>query len=467
MEAFYLKDLVKAVNGKFLIGDPNLAVKSVSIDSRTIKRGQFFFAIQGENFDGHDFIKEAVEREAAGIVYSKEDSDFAKPFPNFPSIIKVNDTVKALGDLAKAYKARFSDCKIIGLTGSNGKTTTKEILKSILSKRARTVSNKGNFNNRIGLPLSVLELKSDVKYAVFEMGTSERGEIKVLSDILKPNAAIITNIGFSHLETFKSKEGVFAEKRTLLDGVAEDGFIVLNNDDPILKKVSSKAYSKIITFAFYGGADVYAKNITLWAQETNFVLCSGADSIDIIMHVRGRFNVLNALAAASAAIGLGFSLKEIKEGIETFTPPSMRMETIVSHCGAILINDAYNSNPSSVKEAVESVCESYEGYEINLVLGDMLELGEESYDYHFETGEFINGKKNVKSVYLIGEMTLYIKDALNKKNVFHANNQSELLNYLRNADINRKSVFLFKASRGMKLEKIYAEFYDYLEKRNK
>lgn len=171
MESFYLKDLVKAVKGKFLLGDPNIPVKSVSIDSRTVKKGQFYFALKGKNFDGHDFIKECIEREAGGIVYSRDDIDLAKPFPNFPAVVKVKDTLPALGDLAKAYRKRCGKIKVIGITGSNGKTTTKEMLASILGKKGKTVSNKGNFNNRIGLPLSVLNLQTDTEYAVFEMGT--------------------------------------------------------------------------------------------------------------------------------------------------------------------------------------------------------------------------------------------------------------------------------------------------------
>jgi UDP-N-acetylmuramoyl-tripeptide--D-alanyl-D-alanine ligase len=466
MESFYLKDLIKAVNGKFLIGDPKLPIKSVSIDSRTVRRGQFFFAIKGKNYDGHNFIKDAVEKEAAGIVYCKDGADFANPFPKFPSIVKVEDTLTALGSLAKEYCSRFTKTKVIGVTGSNGKTTTKEILKAILSKKGKTISNSGNFNNRIGLPLSVLELESDVKYAVFEMGTSEHGEIKTLSDILKPDAAIITNIGFAHLETFKNAEGVFAEKRALLDAVSDDGFVVINNDDAILKKIPHKSYFRIISFAFYGGADVFAKNITIWEKEVKFDLCSGSSSINIVMPSRGKFNIANALAAAACAFGFGVSLDEIKEGIETFTPPPMRMETLVASNGATLINDAYNANPSSVKEAIQAVCETYAGSEINLVLGDMLELGDKSQDYHFAIGEYINDKK-ISGVYLLGDMSLYIKEALNKKNVFHAYRAQELLERLYGAQANQKSVFLFKGSRAMKLDEVYAAYYNYLERGKK
>lgn len=466
MELFYLKDLVKAVNGKFLLGDPKLLVKSISIDSRTARKGQFYFAIKGKTFDGHDFIKEAVEREVGGIIYSREDADFAKPFPHFPSIIKVDDTLQALGNLAKAYRKRFEKTKIVGLTGSNGKTTTKEMLFSILSKKGKTICNKGNFNNRIGLPLSVFELTSDVKYAVFEMGTSLHGEIKTLAEILTPDAGIITNIGFSHLETFGSTEGVFKEKRALFDNISQEGFAVLNNDDEILKRVSSKTYSNVITFALYGGADIFAKNITIWSDKPRFELHAGNRTINIILPVKGRFNIMNSLAAAAVATGLGFSLEEIKDGLESFTPPAMRMETAIARNGVILINDAYNANPSSVKEAIKGICETYMEKEINLVLGDMLELGENSRVYHREIGEFINTQR-IKSVYLTGAQSIHTKEAIDKKLVFYAKDRTELVKMLEAAPVSSNSVFLFKGSRSMKLEDAYTKYLNILNQRKK
>ncbi|MDR1196073.1 MAG: UDP-N-acetylmuramoyl-tripeptide--D-alanyl-D-alanine ligase [Endomicrobium sp.] len=458
MESFYLKDLIKAVNGKFLLGDPSLLVKSVSIDSRTVKKGQFYFAIKGKNYDGHDFIKECIEREAGGIVYSRENIDLANPFPRFPSIIKVDDTLMALGELAKAYVKRCEKTKVVGITGSNGKTTTKEILTSILSKKGKTISNKGNFNNRIGLPLSALTLQMDTDYAVFEMGTSLNGEIKILTDIISPDAAVVTNIGYSHLETFGSPMGVFKEKRALFDGVSADGFIVLNADDEILKSVPQKTYSRVITFGLYGGADVYARNITLWSEKPKFELYINGKSIDIEMPVQGKFNMVNALAAAAVADGFGFSPEEIKAGIESFVPPSMRMETVKTKSGVILINDAYNANPSSVKEAIQGVCESYPDSHINLVLGDMLELGEKAADYHSELGVFIDGLRKIENVYLLGKLSANTKNSISKKNAYLANDSEDLLELLSKNGSAHKTVYFFKGSRGMKLEEVYDAF---------
>ncbi|MCL2484707.1 MAG: UDP-N-acetylmuramoyl-tripeptide--D-alanyl-D-alanine ligase [Endomicrobia bacterium] len=466
MEAVYLKDLIKIVKGKFLIGDPNLLVKNITIDSRTVRKGQVFFAIKGRNYDGHDFIKEAIERGADAIIYSREEVDFAKPFPNFSSIIKVEDTLVALGEFAKAYRERFKDLKVIGITGSNGKTTTKEMLASILRTKNKTVSNKGNFNNRIGLPLSLFELDSETKYGVFEAGTSLFGEIKILADILQPDVAIVTNIGFSHLETFGSPQGVFREKRDLFDSVSEDGFVVINNDDEILKKIPHKMYPNVMTFALYGGADVYANNVTLWSDKPRFTLNYGTASVEIMLPVKGKFNILNALAASSAALGLGYNMDDVKAGIESFTPPAMRMETFATQSGITLINDAYNANPSSVREAIQGVCDAYIDSDINLVLGDMLELGPNSDEYHFELGNFINSQR-IKSVYLMGDMTAYTKEAISKTPVYHAKDANALFKILEQTNAGKKSVFLFKASRSMNLDEVCKNFFVQLEKRKK
>ncbi|MDR1696250.1 MAG: UDP-N-acetylmuramoyl-tripeptide--D-alanyl-D-alanine ligase [Endomicrobium sp.] len=466
METIYLKDLIRLVKGKFLIGDPNLRVNSISTDSRTVKKGEVFFAIKGKNYDGHDYIKEAIERGAGAVVYSRENVDFAKPFPHFSSIIKVEDTLLALGELAKSYRAMFKNLKVVGITGSNGKTTTKEMLFSILNTKNKTVANEGNFNNRIGLPLSMLEIGADTKYGVFEMGTSVYGEIKILSEILNPDVGIITNIGFSHLETFGSPQGVFREKRDLLEKIPDDGFIVLNNDDEILKKVPHNSYNKVITFALYGGADVYANNVILWSDKQRFTLHYGSSSTEVVMSVKGKFNILNALAAAAAAFGLGYDIEDVKKGIESFVSPAMRMETFTAHSGVTLVNDAYNANPSSVREAVRGVCEAYIDSEINLVLGDMLELGANADDYHFELGDFINSQ-NVKSVYLIGDLTAYTKEALNRGNVYHFKAMDTLLKHLEEAAVNPKSVFLFKASRGMNLDEVCRQYFKILDERKR
>jgi UDP-N-acetylmuramoyl-tripeptide--D-alanyl-D-alanine ligase len=465
MENFYLKDLMFAIDGKLIIRCPNFLIKGISIDSRTIKKDEVYFAIKGSHYDGHNFINEAIEKGAVAIVYSTSYVNFVRNRVGFFSIIKTDNTLVALGKLAKAYRAKFQNMKIVAITGSNGKTTTKEILASIFSKRAKTLSSKGNFNNCIGLPLSIFNLTSDTKYAVFEIGTSLRGEIKILSNILNPDAGIITNIGFSHLDSFCSLDGVFKEKRSLFDNVKENGLIIINNDDRFLKTIRNINGREIITFALSSDANICTKSIELYADKTNFELVCRKNTIKISMPKNGRFNVANAIAAASCAIGFGFSLSEIKEGIEKFIPPKMRMETVITSSGVVLINDAYNANPSSVKEAIMAVLQSYQRKKINLVLGDMLELGDKSANLHFDVGEFINNSRNINSVNLFGHMSFNTKIAIRNKNVFYAAERKTLLKNIKQISTDANSVFFFKASRGMKLEEIYTEFYGILEKR--
>jgi UDP-N-acetylmuramoyl-tripeptide--D-alanyl-D-alanine ligase len=466
VETFYLKDLVCAVGGKLVKGNPGFSANGVSIDSRTIKKGETYFAVRGARYDGHDFIKEAIDKGAVAVVCSKDKIDSIKSFPDSVSIIKTNDTLISLGEFAKSYRTKFKNIKIAGITGSNGKTTTKEILASILKRKGRTLSNEGNFNNRIGLSLSIFNLTSDIEYAVFEIGASLCGEIKMLSDILKPDAGIVTNVGFSHLGTFVSPEGVFKEKKVLFDNVKETGFIVVNNDDQFLRIVPRYISHKIITFALDAAADVCAKNIKLFPDKIDFEIFYKESSVKITMPAKGIFSVSNALSAAACAIGFGSSLDEIKCGIENFMPPKMRMETLVTRTDIVLINDAYNANPSSVRKAIQAVLQSYGGKKINLVLGDMLELGDKSADYHFQLGKFINAQ-NISSVYLLGEMSFYTKEALNSKNVFYSKDSDALLTQLGQIPTDGDCVFLFKASRGMRLEKIYTGFLNILEQRNK
>jgi UDP-N-acetylmuramoyl-tripeptide--D-alanyl-D-alanine ligase len=464
MEIFQIRDLVQAIDGEFITGDPNFLVKGVSIDSRTIHKGEAYFAIKGERYDGHDFIKEAVNKAASVVVYSNKNLKPFTHFSKFPAMVKTENTIVALGKFAKYYRRKFKNISVVGITGSNGKTTTKEILFSILNNKGKTLSNKGNFNNKIGLPLSIFNLTSQYQYAIFEIGTSLYGEIEILSGILMPDVAIITNIGFSHLETLISPKGVFKEKKVLFEKVKENGCLIINNDDKFLRTIIDVDRCKIITFGLDCQADVTAENIKLLPDQTVFNIYFNKESLEIFMPVRAKFNVYNALSAAACALGLGLSLRDIKTGIESFSHPKMRMETVYVKNGGVLINDAYNANPSSMRNSIDAVLQSYPCKKVNLVLADMLELGNKSDEYHFELGKFI-GDKKINSVNLFGDVIFNTKIGLgDKKNVFYSKSSDELLNNLKNIDIDENSVFLFKGSRGMKLEEIFTKFYDLLER---
>ena len=443
-----IKMLVDAVGGKVINKIPKQTIKGISIDSRKIEKAQVFFAIKGDNFDGHDFINEAISKGAGAVVFSKDiDID---PNSNV-LLIKVGDTLKALGALSKKHREN-SKAKIVAVTGSNGKTTVKEMLFSILSIKGKTARNVGNFNNRIGLPLSVLQLDKDDKYGVFELGTSLFGEIEKLADILSPDAALITNIGYSHLETFVSPKAVFDEKKVLFDHIRAGGKAAINIDDYYLKQLVLK-YPNAVTFSLNNhSAAVYAKDIEI-GKNAIFELCAGGEIIKIKLPAKGEMNVLNAVSASAAAMAFGFNLDELKEGLEKFTPPQMRMQEAKSKQVALLINDAYNANPSSMRQSIKTVCSVFKDKKIVLVLGDMLELGEKSEFYHEELGKFINAQ-NIDSIYLTGENMAAAKEVI-KHNVFWAQDHKELTESLKKAELNCKCVVLFKASRSIKLEEIY------------
>lgn len=452
MENINLHELISAVNGSFLLGDPHSVVRVISTDTRTLRRGDYYFALKGEHFDGHDFLKQAIEKQAGGLVISRKDIDLGNPFPAFPAIIQVEDTTRALGDIAGHYRRKWN-IPVVGITGSNGKTTTKEMLASILRQSGPTLSTSGNLNNLIGLPLTLLRLTSEYSYAVIEMGTSAFGEIKRLAEIAAPGIGIITNIGYTHLENFINLEGVLAEKKALLDALPEDGCAVLNVDDLHLSKLVTRLHCDVVTFGMYKGAHVFAENIKLWPDKPSFELNMHGKAVKISLPVYGKFNIFNALAAAAAAGRLGVDIEKIKQGLEHFLNPHMRMETHALSSGTLMINDAYNANPSSIRESIQGMVTAFPERPKMVVLGDMLELGTESELYHAKLGEFL-AMQPLEKIFLYGPLMEAAASRLEPSAVRHFTKMDELEIELKNT-LTPDAVVLFKGSRGMHLEDLF------------
>ncbi|MHB9154697.1 MAG: UDP-N-acetylmuramoyl-tripeptide--D-alanyl-D-alanine ligase [Endomicrobiales bacterium] len=449
MENFYLHELINAAKGEFLLGDPHSPVRTLSIDTRTIRSGDFFVALTGKNFDGHDFLRQAVEKRIAGVIVSRKDIDLGNPFPAFPAIVQVPDTTRALGDIAAYYRRKWQ-VPLAAVTGSNGKTTTKEMLASILSESGPTLCTHGNFNNQIGLPLTLLNLMPEHRYAVVEMGTSFPGEIRRLAEIALPTLGIVTNIGAAHLERLKDKEGVLREKSSLFDGLAYGGCAVLNADDPYLQGIVGSLKRECVTFGITGDAQVRARDIRLWPDKPSFELRINDRSVKVRLSVHGKFNVYNALAAAAAAWHLGIGIETIKEGLEKFLPVLMRMETRELRSGITVINDAYNANPSSMREAIEGLVQSFPDREKIVVLGDMLELGNGAEEEHRLLGEFI-ASRPLSRICLFGPLMEKALEPLKGQRVRHYLRKEELEVDLKDA-LTPGTVVFFKASRGMRLE---------------
>ncbi|MDI6640780.1 MAG: UDP-N-acetylmuramoyl-tripeptide--D-alanyl-D-alanine ligase [Elusimicrobiota bacterium] len=459
MEKVILKDLVRATCGKFIFGDPAQQIIDVSTDTRKLHRGDIFFALKGKNYDGHQFVPKAIEEGASGIVVERVSSELDSFFPNLPAVVVVEDTLKALGNFAAYYRRQFSPI-VIGVTGSNGKTTTKEMIYSILNLRGKTLANFGSFNNLVGVPLTIMRLNSEFSYCVFELGISLKGEMETLIEITKPQIGLITNIGKTHLEFLKSQDDVFLEKSKLVNSLSKGEIAILNIDDAYLARLRPNLGCNVITYGFTDQADVYPKNIELDRDEIKFELLIGKKSIKVTLHITGKFNISNALAASAVAYAAGVDLNTVKTGLERFAQPQMRMEKIQFPSGAVVINDAYNANPDSMRASILSFVETYPDKKKIVVLGDMLELGEHSESEHKLLGKFLVDLP-LEEIYLYGEAMKFVAEVIPSTNVQYFKDWIPIIAKLKSRIADPQVVVLFKASRAMMLEKIIDGLIEY------
>ena len=425
-----------------------LDFSSVSTDTRKIGKGALFFAIKGPNFDGHDFLKEAKEKGAAGAVIS---DDTACIPPDF-AVFRVKNTVKALGDLARFHRTRY-DIPVIALTGSNGKTTTKEMLALILSAKYNVLKNEGTENNFIGVPQTLLKLNKDHNIAVLELGTNHFGEIAYLSDIVQPNCGMIINIGPSHLEFFGSVENVMKEKLDLLKRIGEDASTIVNGDDDGLVDAAKKLCEEIVTFGLNDGCDFMAERIQESDCGINFAL---NDTYLVKLRMLGRHNVYNALAAIAAASLYGIEPGDAAKALQGFVLPKLRME--YQKCDGIeFIFDCYNSNPASLRSAIETLRDMGRGGRKVLIAGDMLELGASGQELHREIGRFA-ARAKIDLFASVGPLSRYIlegaqEEGIGGESLLRFENSVEAAKALK--DILREGdLVLVKGSRGMKMEEI-------------
>ena len=441
---FSLKEICVATDGKLFNADENMQIKGITTDSRKAEDGVVFVALRGENFDGHEFAKKAVE-DGALCVVSEE---------NFEGIpyIKVKDTRKCLMEIARFIRIK-SGIKVVGITGSVGKTTTKDMVSSVLAQGFNVHKTQGNFNNDIGLPLTVFDIEKTHNMAVLEMGMNQFGEISRLSYGGVPDVAVITNVGVSHIENLGSREGILKAKSEIFDFMAEDAFAVLNADDDMLITLKGKR-KNIIWYGIDNKEDIYADNIISSGLDGEICDIHTKDwTITVKIPIPGRHMVLNAMAAAGAGIAMGLSAEQIKRGIETFSATKMRMDISTTEKGVKIINDAYNANPVSMKAALD-VLKGCEGKRI-AVIGDMFELGPFAYDMHYDVGSYAVNC-GIDSLIFIGKTSEAMKKAAEDngfKNYIYFSTQEEFLDKDINGMFNKGDTVLVKASRGMQLEK--------------
>jgi UDP-N-acetylmuramoyl-tripeptide--D-alanyl-D-alanine ligase len=362
-------------------GDGTLVINKVSTDSRTIKRGELFVALRGENFEGHDFVEASAKAGATGALV---DLKWAGNVPNNFALLRATDSLQAYQTLAANYRRSLA-LKVLAITGSNGKTSTKDFAASVLARRFRVTKTEGNFNNHVGLPRTILEARSEDEVAVWEIGMNHPGEIAALSKIAAPDAAIITNIGVAHIEFMGSREAIALEKGALAEAVEQQGTVVLNADDPFTEGIAARTRAKVVLAGTTGGA-VRAIEIRQSAEGAEFTIVEGAHRCRAQLPVAGSHMVQNALLAVAAGRAFGLSIEECAAGLAAAPLTKARLQ-VREIKGVHFLDDSYNANPDSMKAALRTLVElDTEGKRI-AVLGEMRELGTESERGHREVGE--------------------------------------------------------------------------------
>lgn len=457
------KEILLATGGEIVREGRKIVFGEVVTDSSRAKKRSVFVALKGERFDGHAFLRDAVRRGAACLVVHKRP---ALSYLKGATVIQVRDTLKALGDLAH-YRRRLVAPKVLAITGSNGKTTTKEMVAAILERawiqggslRGRVLKTEGNFNNLVGLPLTLLRLRGREKVAVLELGTSRPGEIKRLTQIADPDVGLITSVAPAHLTGLNSLAGVAREKGELFRGIHRGGIVVVNVDDPWVRRLGEKFQGRKITFGGRGEVRGEARK-SLAARGTEFTLRVGVEGRRIRLRLCGEHNLSNAVGAAAMTYGIGANLEAIRRGLETVKPFPMRM-SLERWRGIGIINDAYNANPASMEAALKTLAEIDGGREKIAVLGDMLELGKESRKSHLNLGKQV-ARYRINRLYLLGKQAHQVKQGallagMEKERVIVGKNHRDIARSIRRR-AKRGDWLLFKGSRGMKMEKVFEAF---------
>jgi len=457
--SFTARELAEITGGDIISGSPKTRFRGVSIDSRKISRGGLFIAIKGEKKNGHLFVEEAIEKGSAAVLLSERESQIKRFLRNrgpLSTVIKVPDSLRALQDLA-GYQREKYDIPVIGITGSNGKSSVKEMAASILSQRYRVSKNEGNLNNHIGLPLTLLGLAPSHEVAILEMGMSGIGEIRRLCEIARPRCGVVTNVGAAHLEHLGSVRKILDAKRELIDFLGPGDTAVLNADGKDFEELRSATRGRVISFGIRNKADYQAGDIVTKNSGTQFVVkAHGRGAVPCEIGVPGRHNVYNALCAVAISGPFRMRQDEILRGLEDYRPLSMRME-VLKWRKVTLINDAYNANPDSMKAAIQTLAErSVAGKKI-LVTGDMLELGDYAESSHREIGRRVAEKK-LDFLVTFGDLASWcgksaIENGLDPSRVRCFHDSEDIAVFLKDL-ASEGDCLLFKGSRGMGMEKI-------------
>ena len=457
-----LEEAVIGSDGELFGENKSPLISGISIDSRTIKNSELYVSLIGERFDGHNYIKSALENGASCVMAAIDMKDIVLKVTGNSPVIFVEDTLTGFAKLAAWYRNKF-EIKLVAVTGSSGKTTTKDMISEVLSRGMVTHKTEGNFNNLVGLPLTVFGIENRHEAVVLEMGMDRLGEIRVLTNIGKPDIAVITNIGTAHMENLGSRANIFKAKTEIFEGLKPSGIAVINGDDDFLKNFSSETFT-VLKYGFSECCDYRCLEICNNSDGSQVFTMKGPDlELKLKLTFPGRHNVLNAMAAAICGILLKIGNKEIFDGILNFKPSKLRMEFFDGINCARVMNDSYNANPESMKAALE-VMKEVSGKRKFAVLGDMLELGIDQEIAHRDIIRYIKENKSANTILTFGDAFGKAGDHWNdsvegskalKENfrVIKFEKKEEIIDWLVQI-LGKDDLVLVKGSRGMKMEQV-------------
>lgn len=467
MKDIFVKDIIKICNGKLICGNEEQIITNIIKDTREVSEGDTYIGFKGEHNDGNLMFEDALKNGAeicilqAKSIENKFNLEELKEKYNDRTIILVEDTVDTLQKLA-TFKRNMYDIPVIGITGSVGKTSTKDIIASVMSKKYNVLKTLGNYNNQIGLPLTVLRLK-DENAMVVEMGMNQKGEISKLTKIAKPTVAVITNVGTAHIGNLGSRENILKAKLEILEGLENGGTLIINNDNDMLSEWNkeNKKYN-VITYGIENKSDIMPYDIVLSENGSTYKIDIEGKTYNINVSVGGNHFVLNSLCAIAIGRLFNIDMKDILEGIANFELTKRRMQVEKNKEGITIINDCYNANYDSMKAAIDYLGKINANKKI-AVLGDMLELGEYSKSLHEKVGEEV-AKNHVDILITVGELSKYIAqkaedNGMKKENIFMCYNNDEATNLIKQKASNGDAVLL-KASNSMNFQEIFDKIYN-------
>ncbi len=459
MKAFTIRQIIEATKGQLLTNSSinlDAEINGVSTDTRTIKKGELFIPLVGEMFDGHYFVDEAIEKGASAVLIHREDAKFLPELFSEVAVVKVADTLRALQDLASFQRNRFN-IPVVAVTGSNGKTTTKDMIALVLSEKFKVLKTQGNLNNEIGLPLTLLGLEDSHEVAVVEMGMNHLGEIHRLAEIARPNIGVITNIGVSHIQNLGTRENILKAKMEIFDFFTSEDKAILNGDDEFLSKIANELPYQIKYYGTSDIASIKAQDIKLLGEQgISYNLNIEGEIHPMEIPIPGKHNVYNSLAAAAVGSIMGIAMADIAKSLKSYRPGNMRLNIFTTDSNIKVIDDVYNASPDSMKASIEVLKDLGQGRKI-AILGDMLELGDYSQKGHTEVGEVV-AHKGIDILITVGQESKFIGTGasscgMDNRNIIHLESNKDVIEYLDTL-IEQGDRILVKGSRGMKMEEI-------------